>query len=155
MNLIENNSINRLAFKIFRRHLIYGTLDRPAGRYADRKISRLIFAALRVAKGSPQWHGDLFEDFYFRAMEIARKGLARSTGGEYPSVDETIATTINKLNQNIERWGKRDAKYEAQRFGLAWSPAQQTTGRRATWVEVNLEPGVPMENDRLVETAIQ
>ena len=155
MNLITNNKINRLVFKIYRRHLIIGTLDRPAGRYADKKLSRLICSALRVAKGSPKWHGDLFEDYYFRAMEIARKGLARSTGGEYPSVDETIATPIEKLNQNIERWGKRDAKYEAQRFGLAWSPAKETPGRRATWVEVNVEPVEPMENDRMVETAIQ
>lgn len=115
-SLIANNDINRLAFRIYRRHLLRWTLEGPAGSYADVKLSRLICAALRDAKGNPAWVGDEFEERYFEARDIARRRLAKSTGGEYPSVDERIADAIDALNRFFARIAGKTRTVPQERY---------------------------------------
>lgn len=106
--LIPNTAINRLAVRIWRKHLVRWTLDTPTGAYADRKVSRLICSAIRDAKGDPSFVGDDFERLFFKAQYIA-KACAATRLGSYGGMttEDIITSVIESLNCNILGWFRR------------------------------------------------
>lgn len=111
--LIENSNINRLAIKIWRRHLLDPNDDTRAGRYADRFVSRLIIKALRAAKGDDSWVGDDFEKVFFKAYNAARMDACQAVNGYNKlSLHQIIDLIILDIDYYVENgvWQLKEEK---------------------------------------------
>lgn len=111
--LIPNTRFTRFALAVWRANLLNGTLrKRPSGRYADRKITRMISKAIIDAKGNAKFEAGEFERLFRKALYIMEDHLRWSWGAKNPfgitTIDDLCANAIAGLNMNIAGWFKRE-----------------------------------------------